>query len=156
MQHLRRPVRDLRSLPPHQRAEALRQLLRKRLPHIPRAVVRLSSCKQVGASGGGRRSRHGKCIHSLAFAAGLLAAVALALAPARGARAGTLDLAITTSAIHTVAWARRTPLMARGSDPRARARRAWRERVVGVKPARRLLWVRGLRDSRFGALRRVL
>jgi hypothetical protein len=156
MQYRSRPVHDLRSLPPRQRAEALRQLLRKRLPHIPRAVVRFSPRKPVGAPGGGLRSRHGKGIHSLTFAAGLLAAVALALAPARGVRAGTLDLAITTNAIHTGAWARRTPLMARGSEPRARAGRAWRERVVGTKPARRWLRVRGLRDSRSGALRRVL
>ena len=108
MQHRKRPVRDLRLLPPHQRAEALRQLLRKRLPHIPRAVVQFSSCKPAGAPGGGRRTRHGKGIHSLMFAAGLLAAVALALAPAPGVRADTLDLDITTNAIHTGAWARRT------------------------------------------------
>ena len=108
MQYHSRPVHDLRSLPPHQRAEALRQLLRKRLPHIPRAVVRFSSCKPAGAPGGGRRSRHGKGIHSFTFPAGLLAAVALALAPTRGVRAGTLDFDVKSNAIHTAAWARRT------------------------------------------------
>jgi len=92
MQHLRRPVRDLRSLPPHQRAEALRQLLRKRLPHIPRVVVRFPPSKPTAAHRANRRSRHGKGIHSLAFAGGLLAAAMLALAPMRVARAGTLDL----------------------------------------------------------------
>ena len=108
MQPRRHPVRDFRSLPPHPRAEALRQLLRKRLPQVPRAVVQFSSCKPVGAPGGGRRSRHGKGIHLLMFAAGLLAAVALARAPVRGVSAGTLGLDITPNAIHTEASAWRT------------------------------------------------
>lgn len=106
MQHRNRSARDLRSLPPHERAEALRQLQRERLPHIPRVVVRFQSGKSAAAPGAARRSRHGRAAHSLAFAAGLLAAATLALAPAHAARAGALRLDVNLASIHTERWAR--------------------------------------------------
>lgn len=95
MQHRNRSARDLRSLPPRERAEALRKLQHERLPHIPNAVVRFPAIK---------RSRHGKGIHSLA--AGLMAAAALVFAPMHAARAGALRLDVNLASVHTERWAR--------------------------------------------------